>query len=242
MGGVASVRRPSYLVHSQGKFVRHDASVPGIAEVRCAGAVGERSMSKKAIRAIKPEPDIGQQLPAGRIGTRLRAWRRNKNMTLDDLAMATGLNKGFLSRIEKDAKAPSIATVVKLSRALDIPVALLFGEQTANSDIHLVHTANRQPEEDPVQGYSFVPLSPAGSTRRAEAFLMTPPRHSSEATHAEHSGEESLYVVSGRIEVKFADRSVVMTAGDFLQFPGHLVHQVRRISAHAVVLIVISRD
>lgn len=199
-------------------------------------------ISKKTIRTTKFEASVSEQLPAGRIGARLRAWRRNKNMTLDDLALATGLNKSFLSRIEKDAKAPSIATVMKLSRALDIPVALLFGEQVADSDIHLVRTANRQPEEDPVHGYSFIPLSPAGPSRRAEAFLMTPPAHFNEATYAEHSGEESLYVIKGRVEVKFADRSVVMGPGDFLQFPGHLVHHVRRVGARATVLIVISRD
>ena len=172
----------------------------------------------------------------------MRAFRRQKNMTLDELAEATGLNKGFLSRIEKDAKAPSIATVMKLSRALNIPVARLFGEQVAAADIHLVRTASHKPDEDPVHGYSYIPLSPAGSDRRNEAFLMTPPRRFSEATHAEHAGEEVLYVISGRIEVKFVDRSVLMSAGDYLQFPGHLVHHVRRIGAKANVLIVISRD
>lgn len=213
-----------------------------IVEVSAANPDEKSQMSKKVLRTIKSEPDVVDQLPSGRIGARLRACRRSKGMTLDELALTTGLNKSFLSRIEKDAKAPSIATVVKLSRALDMPVALLFGEQTADTDIHLVRTTNRQPEEDPVHGYSFVPLSPAGSSRRAEAFLMTPPPHFSEATHAEHSGEESLYVITGRIEVKFADRSVAMAAGDFLQFPGYLVHHVRRIGARASVLIVISRD
>jgi quercetin dioxygenase-like cupin family protein len=71
---------------------------------------------------------------------------------------------------------------------------------------------------------------------------MIPPRHFSDATHAEHAGEEVLYVISGRIEVKFVDRSIAMSAGDYLQFPGHLVHHVRRISANANVLIVVSRD
>jgi transcriptional regulator with XRE-family HTH domain len=216
--------------------------VPRIANVWSASSNGEKSMSKKAIGTIRSEPDIPDRLPVERIGARLRAWRRKRDMTLDDLSVATGLNKSFLSRIEKDAKAPSIATVIKLSRALEIPVALLFGEQTADSDIHLVRSANRQLEEDSVHGYPFVPLSPAGESRPAEAFLMTPPRHFSEATHAEHSGEEMLYVVTGRVEVKFADRSVVMAAGDFLQFSGHLVHHVRRIGARAMVLIVISRD
>jgi mannose-6-phosphate isomerase-like protein (cupin superfamily) len=130
---------------------------------------------------------------------------------------------------------------MKLSRALDIPVARLFGEQVADSDIHLVRTASRKSQEDE-DGYSFVPLSPAGDDMRNEAFLMTPRRHFSEATHAEHAGEEVLYVISGRIEVQFADRSIAMSAGDYLQFPGHLVHHVRRIGGSAKVLIVISRD
>lgn len=163
-------------------------------------------------------------------------------MTLDELAGATGLNKGFLSRIEKDTKAPSIATVIKLSRALNLPVARLFGEQVGDSDIHLVRTVSRKPEVDTVNGSSFVPLSPAGSNRRNEAFLVTPARQFSETSHAEHAGEEMLYVISGRIEVRFVDRSIAMLAGDYLQFPGHLVHRVRRTGANATVLIVISRD
>lgn len=200
------------------------------------------AMIKKTSLLARQRVEEIDTAAAGRIGARLRSSRRQKNMTLDELAEATGLNKGFLSRIEKDAKAPSIATVMKLSRALDIPVARLFGEQIDESDIHLIRTANHKPEDDPINGYSFVPLSPAGSDRRNEAFLMTPPRHFSEATHAEHAGEEMLYVLSGRIEVKFVDRSVAMSAGDYLQFPGHLVHHVRRIGANATVLIVISRD
>ncbi|UPK01335.1 XRE family transcriptional regulator [Bradyrhizobium sp. 170] len=199
-------------------------------------------MTKKTSRLATSTLDKPNMGNVGRIGARLRACRRQKNMTLDDLAKATGLNKGFLSRIEKDAKAPSIATVIKLSRALDIPVGRLFGEQIVDSDIHLVRMASHKPEEGPVHGYSFIPLSPAGSDRRNEAFLMLPPRQFSEATHAEHAGEEMLYVISGRIEVKFVDRSIAMSTGDYLQFPGHLVHHVRRISANANVLIVISRD
>ena len=199
-------------------------------------------MSKKIRALASPGFERVNTENAARIGARLRACRRQKNMTLDELAEATGLNKGFLSRVEKDAKAPSIATVIKLSRALDIPVARLFGEQIADSDIHLVLAADRKPENDPAHGYNFIPLSPAGSGRRNEAFLLAPRREFSESPFVEHAGEEMLYVVSGKIEVRFVDRRLVMSMGDYLQFPGHLVHRVRRLGTSAVVLIVISRD
>lgn len=163
-------------------------------------------------------------------------------MTLDQLAQDAGLTKSFLSRIENDAKAPSIGNVVKLARALNIPVGLLFGDQIADSDIHLVRATRDGKEVALDEDYSFFALSPAGEARRTEAFLMTPPRQFKERHLAEHAGEESLFVVSGRIEVKFADRSILMSSGDYLQFPGHLTHQVRRLVSKAIVLIVISRD
>ena len=51
-------------------------------------------------------------------------------MTSDNLADATGLDKGYLSRIERDERSPSIATVVKIAQALKASVATLFGETT----------------------------------------------------------------------------------------------------------------
>lgn len=162
-------------------------------------------------------------------------------MTLEQLAQATGLNKGFLSRIENDAKTPSIDTLLKLARTLDVSVGQLFGEQIDDAEIHLVRA---QPSKgpEPKKGYAFVPLSPPGQTPRTEAFLMYPPLRFKDTGQAEHSGEESLFVVEGQIEIKFADRTLSMTAGDYLQFPGHLVHQMRRIGPRATILIVVSKS
>ncbi len=72
------------------------------------------------------------------LGKRVRSIRRRSGTTLDQLAEATGLNKGYLSRIESGEKTPSIATLLKLADALKVSTGQLFGEEVAKGDIQIV--------------------------------------------------------------------------------------------------------
>ena len=69
------------------------------------------------------------------IGPRLRHIRLQKGFTVEALAAAAGLDKGFLSRLERGTKRPSVETVLRLSAALDVPVGQLFGEQTTKETV-----------------------------------------------------------------------------------------------------------
>lgn len=61
------------------------------------------------------------------------------------------------------------------------------------------------------------------------------------SVHAQHEGQEMIYVLAGTIEVRFADRSERLTAGDCIHFPGYLTHSLSRIGgAQARALLVLS--
>ena len=55
----------------------------------------------------------------------------------------------------------------------------------------------------------------------------------SPAEAAAHPGEELLLVLSGTIEMRFADRGFVLETGDCVQFPGHLSHRLRQVGTEA---------
>ncbi|MFX9638747.1 helix-turn-helix transcriptional regulator, partial [Acinetobacter baumannii] len=59
----------------------------------------------------------------------IKAARIARDLTLADVSAAIGLDKGYLSKVERGLKAPSIATLLKLAAALSIPVSQLFGER-----------------------------------------------------------------------------------------------------------------
>ena len=57
--------------------------------------------------------------PEQQIGPRLRSLRTDRGVTLEALAARSGLTKGYLSKIETGKKLPPIATLSRISGALD---------------------------------------------------------------------------------------------------------------------------
>lgn len=60
------------------------------------------------------------------LGQSLRSLRKNRNMTLAELASRVGSHVGNLSRIERDAAKPSLDLLYKISEALDYRLADIF--------------------------------------------------------------------------------------------------------------------
>jgi transcriptional regulator with XRE-family HTH domain len=172
------------------------------------------------------------------IGPRLRRLRRDKGMTVEALAAAARLNKGFLSRLERGAKQPSIDTVLRLAAALDVPVGQLFGEQTSEDTVRISRAAGRS-RSDEAGGFGFELLTPKG--RLLEAFLFEAgPEFADNGKH--HEGEEMFFVLTGTVEMRTPDRSYVLEAGDCAYFPGHLSHSMRRIGpTGATAIIAVAR-
>lgn len=179
-----------------------------------------------------------------RVAAHIKAARTKRGHTLEQLASDTGLDKGYLSRVERGHKSPSIATVLKISKALDVSVAQLLGE-VLDDDVIQVTRADRRVGLKVSKRQSkseFEGLTRVIGRHGLEAFIMYPSGEFSADGKVDHHGEELLYVLDGRIEVRFADRTITLNAGDCVQFAGHLQHEVRRVSAKASALIAVSRE
>lgn len=188
------------------------------------------------------EADPGR-MTARFMGMRLREFRRQRQMTLDELAALTGLNKGYLSRLERNKSAPSIATVMKLTDKLGLTVSSLFGETVDDATIHVFRNVLRHPSGGGRRDLPrYVSVSQAARKTQVEAFVVWPAPEFGSDGRVEHCGTEIVFVIAGAIEVQFADRAVVLNQGDLLQFPGYLPHQVRRVGGPASALIVITHE
>src|SRR5437899_3362555 len=60
------------------------------------------------------------------IGHEVRAFRKKLGITVADLAAATDISLGMLSKIENGITSPSLTTLQALSRALGVPVTAFF--------------------------------------------------------------------------------------------------------------------
>jgi transcriptional regulator with XRE-family HTH domain len=62
------------------------------------------------------------------VGDRLRALREQKNLSQGHIEKRTGLLRCYVSRVENGHTVPSIETLEKWTRALDVPLYQIFYE------------------------------------------------------------------------------------------------------------------
>ena len=172
------------------------------------------------MRAIHP---TAGEAPV-RIGARLRASRRAQSLTLEQLAQASGLTKGFLSRIERDDTLPSVPTLVQICQALSLPIGSLFEEpdvqKIAVADAPRINMGGVGADERLVTPRSEENVQVLRST-------LAPNANGGDDLYTVNCTVEALLVFSGSVEVVFADRLIVAAAGDTLTFPGRTPHTWR---------------
>ncbi|WP_018686989.1 helix-turn-helix domain-containing protein [Actinokineospora enzanensis] len=166
------------------------------------------------------------------VGPRLRALRRERGITLADLAATTGVSESTLSRLESGQRRATLELLLPLSRTYDVPLDDLVGApRTGDPRIHLkpVHR----------YGMTFVPLSrrPGG----VQAFKMVIPatREPVEPTPQTHEGFEWLYVLNGRLRLVLGERDLTLPPGEAAEFDTSLPHWLGSADGRAVELLIL---
>ena len=61
-----------------------------------------------------------------KIGRKIKQVRKEKNITQEDLALNSGLNRAYIGYIERGERNPSTDTLSKIAKSLKIPLKELF--------------------------------------------------------------------------------------------------------------------
>jgi transcriptional regulator with XRE-family HTH domain len=84
------------------------------------------------------------------IGARFRDLRESMNLTQGDIQARTGLIRCYISRVENGFTIPSLETLEKMARSLDLPVYFLF--YTEKELAKLLHLPKPEKEDDSLFG------------------------------------------------------------------------------------------
>lgn len=98
------------------------------------------------------------------IGERLRQLRLRKGFSQGDLERLTGLLRCYSSRVENGHTVPSIETLQKYAKALEVEMWQFFAEDARN--VKAVALAQEPPSKSGTRALRpFLPLIPAISPR-----------------------------------------------------------------------------
>jgi transcriptional regulator with XRE-family HTH domain len=69
------------------------------------------------------------------IGTTIRGYRLQRGMSQGDIEKKTGLLRCYLSRVENGHTVPSLETLQKIARALDLQLSEFFAEEVVGKEM-----------------------------------------------------------------------------------------------------------
>lgn len=158
---------------------------------------------------------------------RLKSLRMERGKTLEEVAAAAGLTRGWLSKVENFRLTPSLTALAHIADALNVSMSELFEGLDAKPRLALVRTDGRRlmQRDQEVSQLVYEALAHTHPSRRMDPFLITVPKTDDRPT-MNHEGEEFMFVVEGPVVLEYDGERHELTTGDCAYFDASVDHRL----------------
>ncbi len=157
-----------------------------------------------------------------KIGENLKNIRKQRSLTIDQLAEISGVSKSMISEIERGIRNPSITTIWNLANSLKKPLNyFLTGADKDSPNIYRIDSGSRIDGD----GYSFNPLMDFDEAKKIEIYYNTyqPGCVTEDSNHFE-GVEEFVLVSTGKLLLHLENGDFQAEEGEVIHFNGNRTH------------------
>ncbi len=182
----------------------------------------------------------GAQVLSGQLGKTIQRLRKAYNLSLSELAEQSGVAKSIISQIERNETNPTLATIWRLSQALDVSIERVlatgdeepFIEKTSRADTPIL-----------VSDDGRVRLAIVGWIKTVEWLqwydVAADPGGVLESDPHQRGSVESLTVTEGVFEVEVSGTLQRARAGETLRYRCDRPHAVRCVDGPGRAIMVV---
>lgn len=155
------------------------------------------------------------------LGRDLRVLRRQRGLTLAEVAARIGRSVGWLSQVERALSAPSEQELAALARTLGVTLGSFYGQAPAapGEADRIVRKGARRRFGDRVPGLTEELLSP-DLTDDFEVIHSTFAAGAARAEPVTRPTQEVGYIVSGTLDITIAGETFRLHPGDSFRIRG----------------------
>ena len=157
------------------------------------------------------------------LGASVRLLRTNKGMTVEALAEAASLSTAMISKIENGKGNPSINSLRKIAKALEVPMAFFFAQEDLEPEEAAVNKKRVYLDSRSSASYT-ASISPV-SDNVSFFMIECKPGAAGGSEPVGHIGFEQGIVIEGELEMTVGDQVHQLKPYDTISFPSKLPHR-----------------
>ena len=157
------------------------------------------------------------------LGDKVRSLRLKQKISIEQLSEKTGLSKGLISQIERDITGPSVASLWKISKALNVTMNYFFDEYDDFNQVVRKNERKKIMMKKANRVYEL--LSPDLKKQIEMLWIEIEPGQSNFEELISHEGEECGIVLKGTLRVLSGDNIYDLNEGDSLYLDSTIPHR-----------------
>ena len=170
-----------------------------------------------------------------RLGAKITTLRESLRLSQEELAERCDCDVSVIKSLEAGELAPSLAPLLKITRALGVRLGTLMDDDTELGPVYVDKggmdevTRMKSLETSSDAGdLSYFSLAKGRASRHIDPFIITvtPSGETEHVLHG-HEGEEFLYGLEGEIEIEYGKDSYILGPGESIYYDAIVPHQVR---------------
>ena len=162
------------------------------------------------------------------ISNKIKSKRKERSLTLQDVAERAGVTKGLISQIENSRTVPSLLVLIQIIKALEIDLDDFFKELSLHSTEAPILVQRKSDygrfEKEPASGYEYFRLFTKKVKQSTIEIVLLEIQPGSTSDFVQTEAFEFNYLISGSVRYIFRDQVINLESGDSILFDGRLEH------------------
>lgn len=172
----------------------------------------------------RPTIDLALDGLAATVAENLRRLRASRGLSLDRLALLSGVSRSMLNQIELGKSVPTIKTLFRITGALELPFAALMAT-AAPDGTKVLRRASSKTLASQDGSFTSRALFPFEGERKVEFYELRLAPRSAEHAEAHAPGtRENLVVAQGTVRLTVGAEEHQLAKGDAIVFAADVPH------------------
>lgn len=178
-----------------------------------------------------------------KISYRIKEIRKERGITIQELADRAGVSKGLISQIENNRTVPSLMVLIDIIKSLDVDLNQFFKDISASLNKAPVVVKRKSEyesfEKEQALGFLYKRILTKSIKNATVDIVLLELEPNASRPMVTTEAFEYKYILAGNVKYHFEDQEIELEAGDSLLFDGRLAHTPTNIGKDKAIMLIL---